>query len=62
MEDEDLIRRNCESVLNPLSDKETEIKDYVEERFFKPLMLRHWEGVEVQQYWKAMKGDSSFQY
>lgn len=63
MVDEDMVRSNCESVLNPLSDKEIEIKGNIERMFFKPLTLCHWEGVEVQEYWKSMnEEDGCFKY
>lgn len=63
MTDEDMVKHNCEAVLNTLNDTEVEIKEHIENRFFKPLSLRHWEGVEVKEYWKAMKkGQSSFKY
>ena len=63
MVDENMFRQNCDSVLNPLSSKEIQIKDNMEEMFFKPLTLRHWEGVEVKEYWENMKeGKGSFKY
>lgn len=63
MVDEDMIRCNCDSALKPPSSKEIQIKDDMEEMFFKPLTLRHWEGVEVKEYWKIMnEGKGSFDY
>ena len=59
MTDEAMVRANCNAVLLPLTDKEQEVKAYIEERFFKPLKIRHWEGKEVEEYWDNIKSVST---
>ena len=55
MNDNDMVDTNIDAVLNPLNAKEKEVVDHIEEAFFCPLKQRHWEGVEIAQYWKVMK-------
>ncbi len=53
--DQVILESNLDAVLRPLSDKEEQVKEYVEKTYFVPLSQRHWEGVETEQYWKALK-------
>ena len=55
MTDENMVRNNCEAVLCPLADKEVETKETIHRLYFEPLTLCHWEGVEVEEYWKSFK-------
>ena len=48
-----ILESNLDSALRPLTEKEEEVKDYVEKHFFAPLSQRHWEGVEIAQHRKA---------
>lgn len=54
MMDENMIRRNCEAVIHPLSVKETEAKEYMRKNYFENITMQHWEGVEVKEYWKTL--------
>ena len=49
-----MVDANVDAVLRPLSDKEKEVKEVIERSFFQPLKQRHWEGVELKEYWQAM--------
>lgn len=55
MTDENMVRNNCEAVLCPLDNKEIEVKEAIHKLFFEPLTLCHWDGVEVEEYWKSFK-------
>ena len=55
MNDNDMVDANIDAVLNSLSSKEKDVIDHMEQNFFRPLKQRHWEGVEVAQYWQVMK-------
>ena len=46
------------AVLRPLTEKEREVQEEIERRFFKPLLLKHLEGMELREYWQTMKQDS----
>ena len=52
------VDKNLDGALRPLTDKEEEVKDYIEKTYFTPLSQRHWEGVEPELYWKAVKSSS----
>ena len=53
--DKEMLDKNIQSALTSLTEREREVKDEVERRFFKPLVQQHWEGVEVGDYWRMMK-------
>ena len=49
------VDKNLDGALRPLTDKEEEVKDYIEKTYFTPLSQRHWEGVEPKLYVQAVK-------
>ena len=53
-----MVDTNVDAVLRPLTEKEREVQEEIERRFFKPLPQKHWEGVELRKYWQAMKQDT----
>ena len=53
--DKDMLDKNIQSAFTLLTDKERELQKEVERRFFEPLKQRHWEGMEVTDYWRMMK-------
>ena len=57
MMDTAMVDTNVDAVLRPLTEKEREVQEEIERRFFQPLPQRHWEGVELKEYWQAMKRD-----
>ena len=53
-----MVDTNVDAVLmRPLTEKEQEVQEEIERRFFQLLPQRHWEGVELKEYWQAMKTD-----
>ena len=54
-----MVNTNVDAVLRPLTDKEEEVKEEIERSFFRPLKQRHWEGVELKEYWQA-KGKNNY--
>lgn len=54
-----MIEKCMHEVLQPLSEKETAVRDHVIAEFFMPLTQRHWEGVEVADYWKKRTSTGS---
>ncbi len=59
MTDREMIKKNIEATLLPLSDKEKEVIDTLQRKYFKKLSSPHWEGVEVQEYWKELSKAST---
>lgn len=55
MADQNMVRNNCKAVLCALDDKEVEAKEAIHKLFFEPLTICHWDGVEVEEYWKSLK-------
>ena len=55
MYDRTILNSNVDAVLRPLTDTEREVKEYIEKTYFVPLAQRHWEGVEVKEYWNTLK-------
>ena len=39
-----MVDTNVDAVLRPLTEKEREVQEKIEKRFFKPLPQKHWEG------------------
>lgn len=58
MNDEEIMNRNVESALVSLTEKEVTVRDYIIRKYFKPLQVKHWEGVELAEYRKATKGNN----
>lgn len=58
MNDEEIMAKNMEAALNSLTEKETKVRDYILHKYFKPLQVKHWEGVELAQYKKAMRSSN----
>lgn len=52
-----VLESNLDATLRPLTEKEKEVKDYIEKTFFAPLPQRHWEGVEIKQYWETLRNN-----
>ena len=44
MSDTVMVDTNVDAVLRPLTEKEREVQEEIERRFFKPLPQKHWEG------------------
>ena len=59
MNDLAILEKNIDAVTRPLTEEENEAKEYVLENFFRPLSQSHWEGVEVAQYWEAVRSNST---
>ena len=55
MMDTTMVDTNVDAVLRPLTEKEREVQEEIEKSFFQLLPQRHWEGVELKEYWQAMK-------
>lgn len=55
MTDEELLHKNLEAALNPLTEHETYVRDYILQTYFTPLKVKHWEGVEVSKYQDFIK-------
>ena len=58
MSDTVMVDTNVDAVLRPLTEKTWEVQEEIEKKFFKLLPQKHWEGVELREYWQAMKQDS----
>ena len=58
MSDTAMVDTNVDAVLRPLTEKEKEVQEEIERRFFKPLPQKHWEGVELREYWQTIKQDT----
>ena len=50
-----MLEKNIHSALTRLTETEKQVKAEIEERFFKSLSQRHWEGVDVERYWKELE-------
>ena len=48
-----MLDRNLSAVLNPMTEKEKTVAEDLE-RFFSRLPQRHWEGVELKEYWEQI--------
>jgi len=46
----EVMEDNLNIYYSPLSQKETEVRDYVKKTYFDTLKSTNWEGVEVQKY------------
>ncbi|XP_053681308.1 uncharacterized protein LOC128732163 [Anopheles nili] len=55
MQTPQLVDINLDAYLNGLSEKEAEVLDHLKESVFPKILRKHWEGVEVERYWAAMK-------
>ncbi|XP_045584178.1 uncharacterized protein [Procambarus clarkii] len=51
----DILKRNLQSVLVPLTPLEEQVARDVVDRFFQPLPKKHWEGVEPAKFWKKFR-------
>lgn len=58
MNDEEIMTRNMEAALNPLTETEIRVRDHIIDKYFKPLQVKHWEGVELAEYRKAMRSNN----
>ena len=54
IKDVTILEKNIQSALTPLSDYEQTVLEEITREFFEPLSVRHWEGREVQQYWREL--------
>ena len=50
MNDEEILHENLQAALNPLTEHEASVRDYILQTYFTPLKVKHWEGVEVAKY------------
>lgn len=50
-----MLEQNIHSALTLLTETEKQVKAEIEERFFKSLSQRHWEGVDVERYLKKLE-------
>lgn len=55
MNTSDMIEKCIDAVLQPLSEKETTVRDHIVKEYFTPLKQKHWEGVELKDYWQELK-------
>lgn len=55
MQSINLLNMNLETYYNGLTDKEHDILNQITEMFYLKLKNKHWEGIEVERYWEAMK-------
>lgn len=55
MTDEHMLAKNLKAALNPLTEHEAKVRDYILHKYFSPVGVNHWEGVEVAQYRKEMR-------
>lgn len=55
MMDPALIDKNLDAALRPLTEREQEVQEIILERFFRPLEVKHWEGREVEDYWRKIE-------
>lgn len=46
------MKKNLDTVHTPLTEQEQEVSNYVIKKYMEPLQMKHWEGVEVAQYWE----------
>ncbi|XP_063419798.1 uncharacterized protein LOC134704946 isoform X1 [Mytilus trossulus] len=44
------MKKNLDSVYNPLTEKDKQVSSYVIKTYLDPLSVKHWEGAEVAQY------------
>ncbi|XP_052891930.1 uncharacterized protein LOC128299851 [Anopheles moucheti] len=58
MQTTELVNINLDAYFNGLSKKEAEVLAYLRERVFTKTNNTHWEGVELESYWAAMKAAS----
>lgn len=57
MTDEHMLAKNLRAALNPLTEHEAQVRDYILHKYFGPVGIKHWEGVEIAQYQKEMRKD-----
>uniref|UniRef100_A0A4Y0BKY4 NADP-dependent oxidoreductase domain-containing protein n=1 Tax=Anopheles funestus TaxID=62324 RepID=A0A4Y0BKY4_ANOFN len=55
MQTTELVNINLDAYFNGLSKKEAEVLAYLKESVFSKTNNTHWEGVELESYWTAMK-------
>ena len=55
MNDRDLIDKNIEAALCPLSLKEQTVMNEIMQQYLNPLRQKHWEGVELEQYQRELQ-------
>ena len=53
--DRSTVDRNIEAAMRPLTLKEQTVMDEIIRRYFTPLQLTHWEGVEYQEYKRQLQ-------
>ena len=51
----DMIEKCIDEVLQPLTEKETDVMNHIVQEYFSPIKQKHWEGSEVRDYWQELK-------
>ena len=54
MNEEEILDKNLNAALNPLTEHEAYVMASIQHKFFAPVRLKHWEGVEVSNYQEEM--------
>ena len=54
MSDVQMVDKNIDAVLCPLTDHEREVRDHLLTNIFGNLTQRHWEGNELLNYWDVL--------
>ena len=55
MNDRDLVNKNIEAALCPLSHKEQTVMNEIMQQYLNPFRQKHWEGVELEQYQRELQ-------
>ena len=53
--DTEMVDKNLDSALSPLTPHEQEVMQHLLDNVFGDMTQRHWEGVELVSYWNATR-------
>lgn len=54
MNEEETLAKNLNAVLNSLKGHEVQVRDYIVNKYFAPVKVKHWEGVELTKFQEEM--------
>ena len=54
MNEEETLAKNVKAVLNSLTEHEMQVRDYIMNKHFAPVEVKHWEGVELTKIHEEM--------
>ena len=54
MNEEETLAKNMDAALNSLKEHEMQVRDYIMNKYFAPVEVKHWEGVELTKFREEM--------